>query len=364
MHQKSTECKGIFFPLDQFAGVFSLSPEQQSKIFFACLEYHTGKEPDLSDPVVRLGFSMMKGSFDRSRQKIVEVANSRSEAGKRSAAVRATNQKQATQANTNKPNNGEQTEKKGVDRAINLIKLNRLYPPISPKGEQEDKSDPLCDTGTRASSTVSDEPPNTFVKPTLEQVTAYVQEKGIKDIDPEEFIAVNERRSWTVKGKPMKSWQRVLQTWRQKRQSDQTVTDDDLFEAVWNEYPRKENKSAAFKAFKEAQKKGLPDDIVRRVHARKYSEDWLKDSGRFVPQLEKWLNNGGWNDAACDYGDPKMAVGWEEELAELSELSRMYNDGNPKPGEALADTYARIEKYGPLYNAKRNDMVTRGCRCV
>jgi hypothetical protein len=71
---------------------------------------------------------------------------------------------------------------------------------------------------------------------------------------------------------------------------------DDGFEKLAAEYPaHRVNRSAALKRWRELQ----PDDATQahmahaaRVQSR--SGEWLRDEGRAVPNLSKWLLNGGW----------------------------------------------------------------------
>jgi hypothetical protein len=58
-----------------------------------------------------------------------------------------------------------------------------------------------------------------FVKPTVEQVSEYVRNRG-SPIDPEAFVAHYESNGWKVGGKaPMKNWKAAIVTW-EKRESE------------------------------------------------------------------------------------------------------------------------------------------------
>lgn len=55
--------------------------------------------------------------------------------------------------------------------------------------------------------------PTRFRKPTLEEVTAYCNERN-NGIDPQYFIDYNEARGWLLKGnRPMKDWKAAVRTW-------------------------------------------------------------------------------------------------------------------------------------------------------
>lgn len=58
-----------------------------------------------------------------------------------------------------------------------------------------------------------------FVRPSVEEVAAYVSEKEY-DIDPEAFIAHYESNGWKVGKNPMKSWRSACTTWQKMREKD------------------------------------------------------------------------------------------------------------------------------------------------
>lgn len=51
-----------------------------------------------------------------------------------------------------------------------------------------------------------------FIKPTLEEVTAYIREKGYA-VDPERFYAYYESCGWQVKGRSMRDWKAAIVYW-------------------------------------------------------------------------------------------------------------------------------------------------------
>ena len=59
-----------------------------------------------------------------------------------------------------------------------------------------------------------------FVKPTVEDVAAYVREKGYA-FDAEEFWNFYESNGWRVGRSPMKSWKSACVTWQKKREQDE-----------------------------------------------------------------------------------------------------------------------------------------------
>lgn len=72
---------------------------------------------------------------------------------------------------------------------------------------------------------------------------------------------------------------------------------DNGFEKFWASYPRKDAKVQAEKAFE----KISPDDelletVIAGVKRAVSSEQWCKDSGKFIPYASTWLNQRRWED--------------------------------------------------------------------
>ena len=88
---------------------------------------------------------------------------------------------------------------------------------------------------------------------------------------------------------------------------DGTVYSKD-FENVWNLYPRKADKLKAFKAWNKINpSEELTNKILNAIIHTKATEQWQKESGRFIPHLANWLSNRRWEDepekkynASCD----------------------------------------------------------------
>ena len=61
------------------------------------------------------------------------------------------------------------------------------------------------------------------MKPSIEEVRAYCQERG-NGIDPEEFVAFYESKGWKVGNAPMKDWKAAVITWEKKRKQPHPQT--------------------------------------------------------------------------------------------------------------------------------------------
>ncbi len=69
------------------------------------------------------------------------------------------------------------------------------------------------------------------------------------------------------------------------------------FAEFWQTYPKKRSKGDALKAWRKLKPDaGLQVRIAEALKAAIASEDWTKESGRFIPHPATWLNAEGWED--------------------------------------------------------------------
>ncbi|MCE9657790.1 MAG: hypothetical protein K8R60_04475 [Burkholderiales bacterium] len=71
------------------------------------------------------------------------------------------------------------------------------------------------------------------------------------------------------------------------------------FESFWTDYPRKEAKARAEKAFaKVLSEGGSLETLLARLQVWRACDQWTKDGGKFVPHAATWLNGRRWEDEA------------------------------------------------------------------
>lgn len=71
----------------------------------------------------------------------------------------------------------------------------------------------------------------------------------------------------------------------------------DLWEIFWREWPRKEAKKAAIKAWNKIEPgEALFTTIMSALDVQKQTEQWKKDDGEFIPHPATWLNGERWQD--------------------------------------------------------------------
>jgi hypothetical protein len=71
---------------------------------------------------------------------------------------------------------------------------------------------------------------------------------------------------------------------------------DSEFEQFWHAYPKKIGKKAAARAFHAAKDRPSLTTVLTAIEVAKYSEQWTKDNGQFIPHPATWLNQGRWAD--------------------------------------------------------------------
>jgi hypothetical protein len=70
---------------------------------------------------------------------------------------------------------------------------------------------------------------------------------------------------------------------------------DNDFLVFWETYPKKVGKPEAFKQWKIAVRPELAD-ILQAVETQKKSRQWNDDGGKFIPDPERWIKKGRWDD--------------------------------------------------------------------
>ena len=75
------------------------------------------------------------------------------------------------------------------------------------------------------------------------------------------------------------------------------------FDLLWAQYPKKQAKAAAIKAFdKLAPSAELLDDLLQAVAKQRAWPQWTREGGQFVPMLATWINNRRWEDELARHG--------------------------------------------------------------
>lgn len=171
-----------------------LSAAQKGDLLDAIFCHVRGEEePDL-DPMTRMAFRFMAAQLDRDQEKWEEVCRKRSEAGKKSAEVRA---------RTAKATN------------VDFVEQCLTNPTDT---ESESESDPETETESDSDSeavAVSEPDP---VPPPVEAVAAYCAARN-NHIDAEKFCDYYAARGWMLGRERMVDWRAAVRSWERRERA-------------------------------------------------------------------------------------------------------------------------------------------------
>lgn len=169
--------------VDYLDAIEPLGDAERGRLFTSLLEYaRTGEAPQLGGNE-RFLFPMMRAQIDRDSAAMAELSEARSKAGKIGA--------EAKQANAG------------------FAKQNKQMPNLPSKSsydKDKDKDKDKDESITRA---------RRFTPPTLDDVLAYVRERG-SDVDPQRFLDFYASKGWMVGKNPMKDWKAAVRTWEKR----------------------------------------------------------------------------------------------------------------------------------------------------
>ena len=84
-----------------------------------------------------------------------------------------------------------------------------------------------------------------------------------------------------------------------ERESEETETETETerrFEEFWKKYPKHVSRETAKKAFGKQKINGEFQAILDDIEAKSKSQQWLKNSGEFIPHPATYLNQRRWED--------------------------------------------------------------------
>ena len=104
-----------------------------------------------------------------------------------------------------------------VERAKTISKRNRNeIVMISKRNRNDIEGVTVTDTVTVTDKDIKEkDKKKSFLKPTVDDVKAYCQERGNK-VDPYQFVDFYESKGWKVGNQPMKDWKAAVRTWEKR----------------------------------------------------------------------------------------------------------------------------------------------------
>lgn len=173
--------------VDYLDAIEPLGDAERGRLFTSLLEYaRTGEAPQLGGNE-RFLFPMMRAQIDRDNTAMTELSEARSKAGKIGA--------EAKQANSG------------------FARQNKQMPNLSSKSSYDKDKDKDKDKGKDKDESITRA--RRFTPPTLDDVLAYVRERG-SDVDPQRFLDFYASKGWMIGKNPMKDWKAAVRTWEKR----------------------------------------------------------------------------------------------------------------------------------------------------
>ena len=255
---------------DQRAVIEKLTDEQAGKLIKAIYQYtEEGTMPEL-DTLLEIAIIPIKQNIDKNNEKWEEERQKRSEAGRLGGLKKAKNQQStnSTKQSQAELSNARECQAElsnakeclanqavyvNVNDNVNVInkdKLNdfNLSYVFDEKVQCDcmaESTDKQCERiatyringrnycnqhskGTIVEHLDGNKTRKVFVKPTVDEVRAYCQERK-NDVDAESFIDFYQSKGWKVGNAPMKDWKACVRTW-EKRAGPKRKTEWELIE--------------------------------------------------------------------------------------------------------------------------------------
>ena len=191
---------GFFCQDEYLAKTSKLTDEEVGRLFRALIDYHAnGVIADL-DGRESIAFDFIKEDIDKAEEAYAKKC------------------KQASD-NRRKGLKPEQTDDNSGQR-----------PSTSVNGSDHNNINKCNDNNNINSSSKNIVPLKRFVPPTVQEIQAYCDERGVYYIDPQHFIDYYEARGWMLqKNRKMVDWKAAVRTWeKNERERIKASTADDL----------------------------------------------------------------------------------------------------------------------------------------
>ena len=182
---------------NQLDAILALDPEDAKETLRVIKEYGMdGREPETKNGAAMAMFYAFRLVIDANNKK----ARPRSKQ-EQSGDIPEQTEYIPEQTGYFQGQSGDIPEQTGDKPALNVKDIN-IKENLSPKGESQKKS------------------AQRFTPPTLQDVAAYVTEKGY-NVDPERFVDYYAARGWKIKGDSMKDWKAAVRNWHRTQRRDE-----------------------------------------------------------------------------------------------------------------------------------------------
>ena len=203
----SEDRESFVFHKDWYYAIKKRSPQLRVEIYDAIMQkVFEGTQKELSE-VASVVMDLISPQIDRDTAKWLDIKAKRRESGKQGGLAKQAN---ATKCYQMLPNDSK--SKQNVANLPVSVSVN-VSDSVSVENDNvllEEKKD--TDVSVKKES-------KRFVKPTIEEIRAYIFEKGYT-FDAEAFFAFYESNGWKVGRNPMKNWKMACTTWAKNRNNN------------------------------------------------------------------------------------------------------------------------------------------------
>ena len=197
---KSKGRQTFLFYRDWYDTICKLDDGTALEVCKAIMSVAFGEEPRELSNIAEAMMLLIRPQIERDIDKWNEVRAKRQEVGRLGGLAKATNCYQLL-PNDSKSKQNLANVADNVDVDVNVENNIVLYE------ERKDTDVSLIKKEKR------------FVKPTIEEIQVYIQEKGYT-FDAEAFFAYYESNGWKVGRNPMKNWKMACTTWSKNRNNN------------------------------------------------------------------------------------------------------------------------------------------------
>lgn len=181
-----TEMKYIMLYKDHLPTLREMEYDEVGRLVVALLQYATEGKTDVDMKGEKYVFSMLKAQIDRDSSVYSARCKTNLENGKKGGRPRKETDNQTVISETQEnPSVFSETEK-------------RQY-----KDKDKDKDNIESDAVQR----------KRFTPPTVNQVSEFVRENGLSNVDPQQFVDFYTSKGWVVGKSGMKDWKAACRNW-------------------------------------------------------------------------------------------------------------------------------------------------------
>ena len=204
------ERESFIFHKDWYFAIKKRSSELRVEIYDAIMEkVFEGTQKELSD-IASVVMDLISPQIDRDTEKWLDTREKRSLAGKKHKGNQYSKVEQTEQSGTNGTSvpTMEQMEHNETNGTVSVS--------VSVSDNVSvDNNSVILEENKDTNVSIKKETKR-FIKPTIQEIQAYVFEKGYT-FDAEAFFAHYESNGWKVGKNPMKNWKMACTTWQKTR---------------------------------------------------------------------------------------------------------------------------------------------------